>query len=156
MKCYADSSVIVSLLAPDSRTDAAKALYLKLKRPRLPYTPLHELEVGNAIRLRTFLSTISGDKSARSKAEAEQKTAVSRVKSMLQRQMLLSASLNWEALIEESVTLSTKHTTRIGCRALDIQQVAAAVTLNSDTFITADLRQGALAKAAGLKVFVLE
>ena len=48
--------------------------------------------------------------------------------------------------------LSERHTTRLGTRALDIQQVAAALVLNAEVFITADVKQARLAKAMKLEV----
>jgi hypothetical protein len=46
--------------------------------------------------------------------------------------------------------LSRLHTPSIGCRSLDILQVAIAVLLKVDQFLTFDQRQRKLALAAGL------
>jgi hypothetical protein len=58
----------------------------------------------------------------------------------------------WDAAIERAVELSTSHCHRIGLRSFDLFHVGAAVELQVKHFITCDLRQAALAKAAGLKV----
>lgn len=150
MKCYADSSVIVSMVAQDSRTEAAKAAYMKLGRPRLLYTPLHELEVVNALRLRTYLATINAGKSAQIKIQQEE--AEARLQALIRRQVLLPVSLKWPEMLSEAIKISERHTSRLGTRALDIQQVAAALVLNADVFITADIRQATLAKAMKLRV----
>jgi predicted nucleic acid-binding protein len=52
----------------------------------------------------------------------------------------------------EAERLSELHTEIIGTRTLDILHVAQATVLGIKEFLTFDLRQAALAKAAGLKV----
>jgi len=46
--------------------------------------------------------------------------------------------------------LSTTWSATIGARSLDILQVATAIVLEADSFLTFDLCQKKLAKAAGL------
>jgi predicted nucleic acid-binding protein len=150
MKFYADSSVVVSLIARDSRTEGCKAAYMKLGRPRLMYTPLHELEVGNALRLRSYLAAAGSGKSGQIKKQ--QVEAEGRLQALIRRQVLVPTAVKWEELIREAMRLSERHTTRLGTRALDIQQVAAALVLNAEVFITADLKQAGLAKAMKLEV----
>jgi predicted nucleic acid-binding protein len=52
----------------------------------------------------------------------------------------------------EAERLSALHSERLGTRILDILHVAAALVNGSRVFITFDIRQAKLAKAAGLKV----
>jgi hypothetical protein len=47
--------------------------------------------------------------------------------------------------------LTARHTALVGCRAFDIFHVAAAVHLRAARFLTFDVRQLALARAAGLR-----
>lgn len=150
MKCYADSSVIVSLIARDSRSEGCKAAYMKLGRPRLMYTPLHELEVGNALRLRSYLAAVGSGKAGQIKKQ--QVEAEGRLQALIRRQVLVPTPVKWEEMIREAMRLSERHTTRLGTRALDIQQVAAALVLNAEVFITADVKQARLAKAMKLEV----
>jgi predicted nucleic acid-binding protein len=150
MKCYADSSVIVSLIARDSRSEGCKAAYMKLGRPRLMYTPLHELEVGNALRLRSYLAAEGSGKAGQIKKQ--QGEAEGRLQALIRRQVLVPTPVKWEEMIREAMRLSERHTTRLGTRALDIQQVAAALVLNAEVFITADVKQARLAKAMKLEV----
>ena len=46
--------------------------------------------------------------------------------------------------------LSRTHCAQLGSRSLDILQVAIAIVLRADTFLTFDRNQAALAQAAGL------
>ena len=53
MKAYADTSFLVSLYTPDVNSSTAAA-HMKRLRAALPLTPLHELELLNALELRVF------------------------------------------------------------------------------------------------------
>lgn len=151
MKCFADSSVIVSLIARDSRTEGCKAAYMKLGRPRLFYTPLHELEVANALRLRSYLAAQERIEKKAS-IKKQQMEAEGRLQALIRRRVLVPTPVKWEEMVREALHLSEQHTSRIGSRALDIQQVATALTLNAEVFVTADSRQARLAKALKLEV----
>jgi hypothetical protein len=65
---------------------------------------------------------------------------------------LLDVTLDMEAAITRAANLATAHTQRLGARAIDLLHVAAALTLESELFLTTDARQAHLAKAEGLKV----
>ncbi len=149
-KFFADSSVIVSLIAQDSRTPGCKAAYMKLGRPRLMYTPLHELEVGNALRLRSYLAAACSAKPTLIKKQ--QAEAEARLQALIRRQVLVPTPVKWEEMVREAIRLSEQQTVRLGTRALDIQQVAAALVLNAKVFLTADLKQARVAKAMKLEV----
>ena len=154
MKFYADSSVIVSLVVQDNRTTGAKAAFMKLGRPRLLYTSLHELEVGNALCLRSFLA--AANSVGQLQIQQLQRDAEVRLQALIRRQVLLPVSLKWPDMLDEAIKISERHTARLGTRALDIQQVAAALVLNADVFITADFRQATLAEAMKLRVVRVE
>jgi hypothetical protein len=47
--------------------------------------------------------------------------------------------------------LSTEHSATLGTRSLDILQLAIAIVLRADTFLTFDKNQVALARAEGLQ-----
>jgi hypothetical protein len=49
-------------------------------------------------------------------------------------------------------SLSRKHSAALGTRSLDVLHVATALELGAVHFVTADVRQAKLAKAAGLRV----
>ncbi len=51
----------------------------------------------------------------------------------------------------EAERLGATHSEKLGPRSLDILHVASAVVLGTREFLAFDLRQGALARSAGLK-----
>lgn len=52
--------------------------------------------------------------------------------------------------------VSRTHSARLGTRSLDILQVAIAIVLRADTFLTFDRNQAALAQAEGLTCEIRE
>lgn len=64
----------------------------------------------------------------------------------------LQANLLWRATFVRAATLSREYTPSIGCRSLDVLHVASALELEIDKFMTFDIRQQQLARAAGLRV----
>ena len=69
---------------------------------------------------------------------------------------MLEVTLDIDAAITRAMNLSKAHTERLGARAIDLLQVASALTLESELFLTPDGRQAHLAKAEGLKVVSVE
>jgi hypothetical protein len=55
-----------------------------------------------------------------------------------------------ETIYAEARRLSARWSATLGTRSLDILQVASAIVLKADSFLTFDSRQKKLAKAAGL------
>ncbi len=53
---------------------------------------------------------------------------------------------------DEARRLSRNHSATLGTRSLDILQVAVALALRADTFLTFDRTQAALAQAEGLRI----
>jgi predicted nucleic acid-binding protein len=53
---------------------------------------------------------------------------------------------------ERAIMLSQRHTRHLGTRGMEVLHVAIAAELGVDAFITFDLRQRRLARAAGLPV----
>jgi predicted nucleic acid-binding protein len=66
----------------------------------------------------------------------------------------VQADLLWRATLKRAADLSREHTPGLGCRSLDVLHVASALELGLRHFLTFDLRQRNLAKAAGLTVIV--
>jgi predicted nucleic acid-binding protein len=65
-------------------------------------------------------------------------------------------ALDMDAAITHAANLSMAHAERTGARAIDLLHVASALALESELFLTTDLRQAQLAKAEGLKVLSVE
>ncbi|MEI6669751.1 MAG: type II toxin-antitoxin system VapC family toxin [Acidobacteriota bacterium] len=137
---YLDTSCFVKLYYPEP--DSANVVAL-IQGKSVCYTPLHELEFVNALRLKVFFggATPAQATAARGLVESDLKTGV-----------LVSSAGNWNDILAEAVALAERHTATIGCRSLDILHCAAAKALAANEFITADLRQKELAAAIGLNL----
>ncbi len=136
---YADTSFLVSLYLPDIHSPAAWAAMKS--RPHLVLTPLHELELVNAIQLAVFRKLISRAQARSVLRDFEQdRSGVF---------ALIPMPIESYARAEQ---MARRHTSKLGTRSLDILQVAAALALKSDAFLTFDDRQRRLAKAERLRV----
>lgn len=145
MKAYADTGFLCSLYAPDRHTGAAVARIKRQPLP-LPVIWLHQLEFRNALRLRIFRKEItSAQRDASLNAMLADRTAG----------VLVHAATPLMDLTIEAERLSALHSESLGTRSLDILHVAAALVLGLPEFLTFDLRQHALALAAGLQAPVL-
>lgn len=139
MRAYADTSFLVSLYLKDSNTPLAIELSKRLQ-PVLTLTPLHDLELSNAIELAVFRKEITPAQAAAARTDFEQ--------DMLHWNI---SALPPDAFAK-AVTLARRHTARYGTRSIDILHVATAAALGGEAFLTFDRRQFRLAKAAGLRV----
>lgn len=139
---YADTGFLCSLHAPDAHT--AKAITAMRKQAAaLAFTWIHQLEFRNALRLRVFRREIT---------PAQRDASLNLLLADLAEGTLAHRQPPLPEVMIEAERLSATHAERIGTRSLDILHVAAALVCGSSTFLTFDLRQGKLAKAAGLKV----
>lgn len=136
---YADTSFLVSLYLPDVHSPAAWAAMKS--RPSLFLTPLHELELINAIQLAVFRKLISRAQAKSVLRDFEQDRGGVFA--------LIPMPIESYARAEQ---LARRHTPTLGTRSLDILQVATAVVLKPDVFFTFDERQRRLAKAERLRV----
>lgn len=142
MSDYADTSLIVSYLTPDSRSADARALLLKT-RSRMLVTDWTGLEFENAINLRRYRGEAT---------ESELDAWLADYEMELAHGVLDFSTVDYPAVIARARTLAAAHTHTFGTRSFDIFHVAAALELSAAHFLTFDLRQAALARAAGLPV----
>jgi predicted nucleic acid-binding protein len=152
VRAYADSSFILRLITMEPGSPETVAEYRRLGKPPLFFLPLHALEVRNGIRHRAFhqrRSTISGE---RQHVARERDAAFARLEHLIARRTLLEVPTEMDTAISRAAQLSAAHSERIGARAIDLLHVAAALTQESEMFLTTDERQADLAKAEGLKV----
>jgi len=152
LRVYADSSFILRLVTIEAGSDAAMTEHRRLDHPRLFFSPIHALEVRNAILQRAFHERRSISGGDRRNVTRQRDAALERLERFLKRGTLLDVTLKMEAVFTRAAKLSITHTERVGARAIDILHVAAALTLESELFLTTDERQAQLAKAEGLKV----
>ncbi len=151
MRVYADSSFILRLVTGEHGAEAAAAEYRRLQRPVMIYLPLHALEVENGIRQRAFHERRVLPSGQRTRIQRERDAALARLSGFIKRGALTEASLDMDLAFDRARQLSSAHTDRLGSRAIDLLHVACALLLNTEIFLTCDLRQHDLAKLAGLQ-----
>ena len=140
MTSYFDASALVATYVHEPFS--ARARREVGATASIPYTPLHELEVSNALRtlhgrgvldareLRGVLDQISEDKAEHRLQDVRPDLFVA---------------------FAEAARLSAAHATRLLCRSLDLLHVAIALHLGCRRFVSGDDRQLALASAEGLE-----
>jgi len=138
LTAFADTSFLASLYIVDVNSHAATAAMPELSPPIL-ITPLVELELRNAILLRKFRRQIA----------AEEERPFSAFRADLEAGIVAVRPIA-ESAFAEALRLSARWTPTLGARSLDILQVASAIVLSAELFLTFDDRQKKLAKAAGL------
>jgi hypothetical protein len=149
---YADSSFILRLVTAEPDSGGAVGEYRRLGTPPLFFLPLHTLEVGNAILQRAFHERRSEPSRQRQHIARERDAALGRLKHLIARRTLLEVSVPMEEAIARANELSRAYTERLGARAIDLLHVAGALILESELFLTTDVRQAQLANAEGLKL----
>jgi predicted nucleic acid-binding protein len=142
MTTYPDSSFLVSLYRTDAWTVAAEE-YLARTSSSLLFTPLHRIEVRNALRHAASTEAIS---------PRECQDALRLIDEDMRGGFLLHQAVNWTEVFRQADTLSELHAAAQGQRTLDLLHVALALECGATTFLSFDLRQRKLASSANLKV----
>lgn len=146
MSVYLDSSAIVKLYAPEPDSAALVAYVQGLREP-LTFSPLHDLEVKNALRLKVF------------RKEAPSSQVLKSIRTIdkdLSQEILKRPDLNWPDVFRKADELSKRFSSRSGSRSLDLLHVASCLLLSSRDFLTFDDRQAKVARKAGLRLVLLK
>jgi predicted nucleic acid-binding protein len=138
---YPDTSFLFSLYLPDANARAAE-LEFRRSQPSLIFTPFNEVELITAFEARIFRREVR---------PPQIRAAFRALEADIDAGVLVRQPVR-ESAYERAITLSRRHTRRIGARALDILHVAIALELGADAFFTFDRRQHRLARAAGLRI----
>ena len=141
MTIYPDTSFLASLYGADANSLEAIRQITPLKAP-LALTPLGELEFVNA-----FESRIS-----RKESTAAQVTAYSRALHDDIAAGIVSRVPFRPETLDRAIELARQHSRALSARSLDILHVALALEIGATVFLTFDVNQAKLARAAGLKV----
>ena len=141
MTTYIDSSALVPVYVPERFSKRARKILRRL--PQVPYTHLHELEVGNAFALLRGRGLITPD---------EHRAIRTQLKDDVDAQRLVPVALDWPSVFATARELSEAYTSKLLTRSLDLLHLAAARATECGVFASADDRQLAVAKAVGLKV----
>ena len=141
MITYVDSSVLVAVYVPERFSKAARQVVRAA--PQIPFTQLHELEVRNAFELLVGRNLITGE---------ECRAIQAQLAGDLESQRLRRVPLDLDEVFTSASDFSRTYTARYLTRSLDLLHVVAAQTIRCATFVSADDRQLAAAKATGFKV----
>lgn len=142
MPPYADTSFLAAIYSPETGSVQALGLMQRLREP-LPFTPFHRHELRNGIRLRVFRKDITA---------AQRQAAFAEIESDLKDGILVHTPIPWTETFRRTEDLAAAHTEILGVRSFDLIHVGLALALGATEFLTFDIRQGALARAAGLDV----
>jgi predicted nucleic acid-binding protein len=142
MSDYADTGFICSLYAPDANTGRALNQMEKQRKP-ICFSWLNQVEFRNALRLRVFRKEISS---------SERDRSLNLLLADLSAGIFENVELAQSNVLIETERLSARHSEKLGTRSLDILHVAMAVVLGCERFLSFDIRQVKLARAAGLSV----
>lgn len=138
---YFDTGVLVKLyyLEAGSQKVAARAA----KETALPFPPLAEIELRNALRVLQGRGLLSAQ---------ELRSALGMIDEDVSGGRLRRLPTDKVEVYETAEELSLRHAARTKCRALDLLHVSHAVVARIPCFFTGDQRQAGLAKLAGLRV----
>ena len=141
MKTYADSSAVVPLYVSEHFSDTAESALRSVGQ--LPFTAIHQLEVPNA-----FERLVGRNLMTREECRVVQ----GQLQEDLENHRLVPVVLDLDHVFGEASKLSTAYAAKHLARSLDLLHVAAAHAAGCTTFVSADDRQLAVAKASGLQV----
>lgn len=141
MTTYVDSSALVPIYVPEAFSATARAVVRAAGQ--VPFTVLHELEVSNAFELLVGRGTLTPE---------EGRAIHAHLRADVQERRLLRLTMDLDQVFADAARLSRAYTATRLTRSLDLLHVAAAHAAACATFVSADARQLAVAKATGLAV----
>lgn len=140
MKTYADTSFLFSLYATDANSIRADAWRQANPAP-LPFTAFHRLELRNALSLAVFQQRLT---------QQEMQAVWQEVENDCGAGLLFARGGLWHHVLVEAQNYALNHPPTVGCRTLDLLNVAAAKLIGATEFCTFDTRQSTLAVQIGL------
>ena len=143
-KIYADPSALLKLYLnePESRR---VALWRARLGGALPVTHHGRVEIVNGIALAAHRKLIG---------ERAYQAALAAFDDDFAQGRYVPADLPWRATLNRAGALSRQHSATLGTRSLDVLHVACALELGQRLFVSYDIRQQNLARAAGLKLLI--
>ena len=138
---YLDTSALLKLYIRESGSEAVQACVASQDDP-LPVWELHQAEIINALRLKTFWGDIDNHQADHLIGLFDQRMG---------RGQYFFPEIDRDGLMTTFRSLS-RQTPRIGCRTMDVLHVACALQIEPESFVSFDERQRTLAAEAGLGV----
>jgi predicted nucleic acid-binding protein len=140
VKVYFDSSALIAVYVNEVHSTRARAELRK--HVSVPWTPLHDVEVRNALRLLHGRSQIDAE---------ELRSLLGHVDEDLDEGRLARPAMELEPVFRRAGHLSETHAPTTLARTLDILHIAALIELGCTELISGDERQLAVAKAEGIR-----
>jgi predicted nucleic acid-binding protein len=141
VKSYFDTSALVAMYVSEAHSRAARREAQAVGQ--VPLTPLHDLELGNALRLLRGRQLIDDHQLEQLSHHVAEDRDAGR---------LVETSVDLHRVFERARELSVACSVRFLCTSLDILHVASALELECRRFISGDERQLTLAKEMGLEI----
>ena len=141
-RAYPDSSFLVSIYRQDSHDTVARA-YMAKHSPALVFTPLHRLELRNALRFAEAQKLMSSQ---------ERRQAFRQIEEDIHDGFLVHTNVTLADICRRADDLSEQNMLKNGQRTIDLLHVAAALESGEKVFLSFERRQRGLAAAAGLSV----
>jgi predicted nucleic acid-binding protein len=141
VRTYFDTSALVAVYVSEAHSTVARRE--ARAAGQIPWTPLHELELWNALRLLRGRRLID---------DQQLEEVSSHVVEDCNTGRLIETPVDLHRVFERARELSVACTVRFLCRSLDILHVAAAFELECSRFISGDERQLGLAKELGSEI----
>ncbi len=142
MGVYIDTGILVKLYVKEPNSLQAIALATGFPTP-LALTPFQELEIRNAVRLKQSRGELT---------ELEARAALADFETDIAAQRYKRPACDLSSVFARAELLSAAHAVSTKCRSLDTLHVAAALETGMREFVSLDMRQRAMAQAAGLRV----
>jgi len=142
VKVYFDSSALIAVYVNEVHSSRARS-ELK-KHVSIPWTPLHDLEVRNALRLLHGRARID---------KTELHVLLAHLDDDLRMGRLERPVIDLGAVFRRAGGLSEIHSHETLARSLDILHVAALIELGCTRLVSGDERQINLAKAEAIATF---
>ena len=142
VKVYLDSSALIAVYVNEAHSARARAEVRK--HVAVPWTPFHDVEVRNALRLLHGGSQIDA---------GELQSLLGHVDEDLTKGRLERPALELEAVFRRAARLSEAHASQTLARTLDILHVAALIELGCAGLVSGDEWQLALAKAEAIRTY---
>lgn len=139
---YFDTGLLAKLYCAEVESPRAVEIVRRFSPP-YPITHWHDIEITNAMRLKVFRKEMT---------EKELDDGLANLRADIANGVFVRPSYDLESVFRTAEGLSAKFTASLGCRSLDVMHVGVAVVIGAKYFITFDVRQGKLAKKAGLSI----
>jgi len=142
VKIYYDTGLLLKLYTPESDSGRVQQFVIAAGEV-IPFLSLHRSECASALHLKVFRGECDASQANRTLNDIQDDTRSG---------LLRLIEPDWEATWQKTLQLTQAHIGRTGCRTLDTQHVASALTLGFRQFATSDHRQSQLAETLGLVV----